>query len=114
MTPAERDEVRRRASDRLADHSMATVTSNERCACDRCDDDRAILRYVPPGEAASDGLATLDVSTCTYSDDDSGTDRRGVEIVPHGFDFEYEALSVADARLLAHAIHAAADAAKES
>ena len=46
--------------------------------------------------------------------DDSGTDRRGVEIIPHGFDFEYEALSVADARLLAHALHAAADAAEES
>ena len=91
MTPAERDEVRRRASDRLADHSMATVTSDERCACDRCDDDRAVLRYVPPGDAA----------------DSSGRD---AWIAMH-----LTGSAKPDAaRRLAHALHAAADAAEES
>lgn len=85
MTPAERDEVRRRASDRLADHGMTTVTSDERCACDRCDDDRAVLRYVPPG-------------VC-------------IEIDTKALPVEFATVGIRNA---AHALHAAADAAEES
>lgn len=97
MTPAERDEVRRRASDRLADHSMATVTSDERCACDRCDDDRAVLRYVPPGDAA-------DSSIVPYA---AGRD---AWIAMH-----LTGSAKPDAaRRFAHALHAAADAAEET
>ena len=56
MTPAERDEVRRRASDRLADHSMATVTSNERCACDRCDEKSVAPNCATWSDQISKGL----------------------------------------------------------
>lgn len=108
MTPAERDEVRGLAERHLAYHPGSLRT------CTDCLNARAVLRYVPPGEAASDGLAPVDVAACVYHDDDSGTDKHGIEIISRDFDFEYEALSVADARLLAHALHAAADAAEES
>lgn len=98
MTPAERDEVRRRASDRLVNHSMATVTSNERCPCDRCDDDRAILRYVPPGNASDPSVASAERSRST----------------PYVLSAASGVLDPSEARRLAHAIHAAADAAEET
>lgn len=98
MTPAERDEVRRRASDRLADHSMATVTSDERCACDRCDDDRAVLRYVPPGDATDPAVTSAP----------SQAWGRAISVAA------CRRVPPREAQAIAHALHAAADAAEES
>ena len=106
MTPAERDEVRRRASDRLADHSMATVTSDERCACDRCDDDRAVLRYVPPGDATAPAGFTLQPVAAT-----ADAPASVVTVSPKG---RFWPLDVEMARQMGAAYLAAADAAEES
>lgn len=80
MTPAERDEVRAIAADNAKRRGHADA-----CDCDRCRHDRAVLRYVPAGDATDSGVAS-----------------EWVAAFPH------------KARRLAHALHAAADAAEET
>lgn len=79
MTPAERDEVRRIAQDSTA---IGGADVNE---CDVNALARAVLRYVPAGDASDSGVAS-----------------EWVAAFPH------------KARRLAHALHAAADAAEET
>ena len=88
MTPAERDEVRGLAERHLAYHPGSLRT------CTDCLNARAVLRYVPPGDAA-------DSSIVPYA---AGRD---AWIAMH-----LTGSAKPDAaRRLAHALHAAADAA---
>ena len=103
VTPAERDEVRGLADRHLAYHPGGLST------CTDCANAHAVLRYVPPGDV-DEALErdrenpSLDVIRSSFEDGDA--------VMVYGLDDE--PLSPADARLLAHALHAAADAAEES
>ena len=100
MTPAERDEVRRIAAETI---------DAEGPHCDKpwlVDLARAVLRYVPPGDATTDGVPW------TVGSPSIAADRAEGSVLVNGvcgFAFTPDA-----ARTLAHAIHAAADAAEES
>ena len=92
MTPAERDEVRGLAERHLAYHPGSLRT------CTDCLNARAVLRYVPPGDASDHLLARVDrpgYATCRHP---------GHEYVE----------TAAHLRDRAHALHAAADAAEEN
>ena len=94
MTPAERDEVRLIAQSSLAAHANCRRLADGPCTCDDCAGWRAIVRYVPPGDASD-----IEVS-------------RSLDAVLIDIR-EGSAYSSAGARSLAHALHAAADAAEE-
>lgn len=94
MTPAERDEVRRIAAETIDAHTLRHSQTGAAlpCACGSCLAARANLRYVPPGDASYLDLIA-DKSRVVFC----GT-----------------SMSVDEAHEMAHAIHAAADAAEES
>lgn len=100
MTPAERDDVREVAQIQIDHHHSAPVVSQAGkagCRCTECMLARAVLRYVPPGDAA-------DSSIVPYA---AGRD---AWIAMH-----LTGSAKPDAaRRLAHALHAAADAAEEN
>ena len=95
MTPAERDEVRGLAERHIAYHPGSLRT------CTDCLNARAVLRYVPPGDAPNETMWTIRIVRHQH----------GAVIEITGDD----AVCAPDsARRFAHAIHAAADAAEES
>lgn len=101
MTPADRDEVRA-----LADRALDHQDHMSECPCGACKVARAVLRYVPPGDATTDGVPW------TVGSPSIAADRAEGSVLVNGvggFAFTPDA-----ARTLAHAIHAAADAAEES
>ena len=107
MTPGERNEVRRIATIEL---ELAKERGHvDRCRCDACKLAATVLRYVPSGDA-EEALErdrenpSLDAIRSSFEDGDV--------VMVYGLDDG--PLSPADARLLAHALHAAADAAEES
>lgn len=92
MTPAERDEVRQVA--------QLVIDAIESSPLERMMG-RAVLRYVPPGDAPNETMWTIRIVR----------HQRGAIIEITGDD----AVCAPDsARRFAHAIHAAADAAEES
>ena len=95
MTPAERDEVRRIAQDSTA---IGGADVNE---CDVNALARAVLRYVPAGDVYDCGIEIF---------------ARGVLIPVNAADLRNGMWwhSPATARVRAHALHAAADAAEET
>lgn len=97
MTPAERDEVRGTAAMRACCEQGAGVLVS--CGSDTCVMARAVLRYVPPGDAAAPHPWHVRHDGC--------------DMVAITLDALVVAMEPDVARRLAHAIHAAADAAEE-
>ena len=95
MTPAERDEVRRIAQYTLDAHAGQPTP----CACGSCLCARANVRYVPPGDATSRSV----VAEVSHSWG------RAISIIEPRHRMHPDA-----AIEIAHALHAAADAAEES
>ena len=96
MTPAERDEVRAIAADNAKRRGHA-----DDCDCDRCRHDRAVLRYVPAGDVYDCGIENYGQAVLVPV---NAADLR------NGMWWH----SPATARVRAHALHAAADAAEET
>jgi hypothetical protein len=92
VTPGERDEVRQMAAELLsAAATYSSVSLPQMCA--------AILRYVPPGDAAAPSPWRVRHDGCG--------------MVAITFDALVVAMEPDAARRLAHAMYAAADAAEE-
>jgi len=103
VTPAERDEVRRIAAETIDAHTLRHSQTGAAlpCACGSCFSARAVLRYVPPGDAPNETMWTIRIVR----------HQRGAIIEITGDD----AVCAPDsARRFAHALHAAVDAAEET
>ena len=100
MTPAERDEVRRIAAETIDAHTLrhSQTGATLPCACGSCLAARAVLRYVPPGCAADPAVTSAP----------SQAWGRAISVAA------CRRVPPREAQAIAHAIHAAADAAEES
>ena len=93
MTPAERDEVRR-----LAECGLEHQDHMSECPCDECKISRAVLRYVPPGDATDPAVTSAP----------SQAWGRAISVAA------CKRVPPREAQQIAHALHAAADAAEET
>ena len=106
MTPAERDDVRG-----MARAHMASPTNRD-CSCPACRIVEAADRYTPTGDATSNGVEFVSVSTAKHATNPvvltvSKTVGRGRIWAAQRW------LTVSEARIIGLALLAAADAAEE-
>lgn len=108
MTPGERDEVRAMAQVQIDHHRATPLVSQankDGCRCTDCQNARAVLRYVPPGDFAAPAGFTLQPVAAT-----ADTPASVVTVSPKG---RFWPLDVEMARQMGAAYMAAADAAEE-